>query len=298
MIFLREHEISVRVDEKGGPVSPEVELGPGENPLAKGCLIILVHGYCNDLSDARASYATFFLNCLKKGGFAASRKADLFRFYWPGDKDWGWLLRLGSYTWEIGPAKNSAEVLYRFLIDLPNVLDLYLIAHSLGNRLVLELLNLFVQRGLPAAVQLKGICMMAAAVPVAFVNVAGSLQQATTLTRTHVLFSPSDSVLAGGFPLGEIPETHAIWSEAVGLNGNPQGSWDFQKRMWVRPGKGYGHGDYWTQPETENPVSSFLKDPAATSTLIKRQATRALPPPNQPPVKILAKYRTPMRFPG
>jgi hypothetical protein len=297
MIFLREHEMSVRVNERGGPVSREVELGAGETPLAKRCLVILVHGFCNDLSDARASYATFLLNCLKKGGFAASRKADLFRFFWPGDKDWGWL-RFASYTWEIGPAKQSAEVLYRFLTNLPNVLDLYLIAHSLGNRLVLELFNLFVQRGQPAGIQLKGICMMAAAVPVAYVDLAGSLQQATTLTRTHVLFSPSDTVLAGGFPLGEIPETHALWSEAVGLNGNPGSSWDLQKLMCKGRDKGYGHGDYWTQPETEDPVSSFLKDPAATSTLIKRQATRTLPPPNQPPMKILAKYRTPVRFLG
>ena len=297
MLFLREREISVRVAEKGGPVSPQVELGPGENPLAKQHLIFLLHGYCNDFADARASYATFFLNCLAKHGFAASRKADIFRFYWPGDKDWGWL-RIGSYPWEIGPARESAEVLYRFLIDLPNIADLYLIAHSLGNRHVLELLNLFVQQGLPPAVQLKGICMMAAAVPVALVNLAGSLQQATTLTRTHVLFSPSDMVLAWGFRLGEISETHALWSEAVGLNGEPLGSWDYEKRMLDGRGKGYGHGDYWKQPETERPVSSFLKDPAATSTLIKRQASRALPPPNQPPVRILAKYGTPIRFLG
>jgi hypothetical protein len=55
---------------------------------------------------------------------------DMVRFYWPGDKSWGWL-GVFAYPLEIGPAKKSARVLAKFLRTLPSPVDLYLIAHSL-----------------------------------------------------------------------------------------------------------------------------------------------------------------------
>jgi hypothetical protein len=294
MVFLRNRELAVREEESGGPVSKEVELGPGETPVGKSSVVLLVHGYCNDLDDARESYSTFITNCLAARGVGQKRAADMFRFYWPGDKSWGFA-RFASYPLEIEHAIKSAEVLERFLRDLPQLVDLYLIAHSLGNRVVLELLRRFIDGGFPPHIQLKGICMMAAAVPVSFVRWPGGLHYAAVATNTHVLYSPGDMVLQW-FSIGELFDARTVRAEAVGLHGEPFLQWRSTKDMTYGEKKKYGHGDYWKQEETTVPVASFLDSPAATSLLMNRPRLRTLPPPNELLRRTLAKYRTPIRL--
>jgi hypothetical protein len=203
----------------------------------------------------------------------------MLRFYWPGDKSWGWL-RFASYSLEIGPAKNSARVLAKFLRTLSSPVDLYVIAHSLGNRLAMELLDDFVQRGIPPAVGLKGVCMMAAAVPVSAVRWPGCLHYASLLTHTHVLFSPGDHALRV-FPFGQVFAADSFGSQAVGLNGEPLMQWKWKQPMKTDNSKEYDHGDYWTNEETAKPVADFLNRAVPTSAVKRAIPSRSLPSANK-----------------
>lgn len=292
MVFLRNQEISVRTETKGGEVQ-EVDLGPGETVLGKSCVILLIHGYCNDLDDARESYSTFAMHCLRSKG-ASLNVENMFRFYWPGDKPWGWL-RVLSYPLEIKFARESAEALERFLRDLRHFVDLYIVAHSLGNRLVLELLKRIHAESLPPNVQLRAVCMMAAAVPVSYVAWLGDFHQAAKLTKMYVLYSPGDRVLKGAFRFGEIFDAPDLLPEAVGLNGNPLSLWWRKRKMTYGKGKQYDHPDYWRRRETTVPVTSVLTS-SARSPSRNALTSRTLPPSNQLVKRFLAKYRTPVRF--
>src|SRR5205807_6770364 len=85
---------------------------------------------------------------------------DVYRFYWPGDKSWG-PFSFASYPLEIEPAKMSAKLLAQFVANLSGpgggLIHVYLIAHSLGSRLVIELLHALTAAFSPQ-VRLEGIC--------------------------------------------------------------------------------------------------------------------------------------------
>jgi hypothetical protein len=308
MVYLRSGEISVRTAEKGGRVASRVELGPGETPVTKGRVVLLVHGFCNDLDDARESYSIFRYNLsLFKAKQPASTipTGDIFSFYWPGDKDWG-PPRFMSYFLEIAPAEESARVLARFLRDLPHVFDLYLIAHSLGNRVLLGLLDQLRRGGLPPTIQLKGACMMAAAVPVCAVRWQGSLHDASVLTYSQVLYSPADMVLRVAFPLGEAAAFDAFSLEAVGLHGEPRSQWNQTQKMRGRRSaffgllgekdRPYGHSDYWLLKETIDPVARFF-DPAAPRPIPRHLiSTHLQTPSNELIAATIGKYRAPIHY--
>jgi len=189
-------------------------------------------------------------------------------------------LRFLSYPLEIRPARNSARVLAKFLRTLSSTVDLYLIAHSLGNRVAMELLDDFVRHGVPPAVHLKGACMMAAAVPVSAVRWPGSLHYASLLTRTQVLFSPGDWTLRIAFPTGQGFAVDSFGSQAVGLNGEPLMHWNWAQPMTYR-GRRYDHGDYWRRRETAKPVADFLKRGVKTTPVKRPTPSRSLPPANE-----------------
>ncbi len=278
MILLRSGEMNVRTAEKGGAVASDVQLDPGATPLERSRLVLLIHGYCNDLADARESYGLFRANFCLAEPKAQPFATDMFRFYWPGDKSWGWL-RFASYPLEIRPARHSARVLAKFLRTLSKPVELYLIAHSLGNRVAMELLDDFVQSGVPPAVQLKGICMMAAAVPVSAVRWPGSLHYASLLTRAQVLFSPGDRTLRFAFMPGQGLSFDSFGSQAVGLHGEPLQQWKWSQPMTYGRKK-YDHGDYWRKSETAKPVADFLNR-SVPATIFKRATlSHSLPPAN------------------
>jgi len=279
MILLKSHELAVRTEEKGGSVASVLQQDPNRTALGKGRLILLIHGYCNDVADARESYSRFDTNFCGAGPVAARFAGDIFRFYWPGDKAWGWL-RFASYSLEIRPAKKSAHVLSEFLRDLGAPVELYLIAHSLGNRVAMELLDDFVQRGTPAAVRLKGVCMMAAAVPVSAVRWPGNLHYASLLARTQVLFSPGDRTLRFAFPVGQALALDSLGSQAVGLNGEPLLHWKWKQQMTYGRKK-YDHGDYWKKRETAKPVTEFLTRAVPITPAKRATPSHPLPPANQ-----------------
>lgn len=260
MIFLRDGEIAVRTNEHGGDVTQKVEYGPYVGVLAKTRIVLLIHGYCNDLMDARESYSKFVANLQDGPGLRPDWASDVVRFYWPGDKPWSFV-RFLSYPWEIKPAKESAQVLADFLRGLGHPLELYVVAHSLGNRVTLEMLEVLLKNDNPA-LRIKGVCMMAAAVPVSMVRWPGQFNFAATRLRTLALYSPGDLVLRFAFREGELLGGDALWPEAVGLNGEPCTQWKASQPMFYGNNKRYNHPDYWPQKETTLPIGNFF-DPTS-----------------------------------
>ena len=266
---LLHNELSVRIDPRGWKVRKEVQAGPDGGASGHGVVILLLHGYANTLQDARNSYGTFEGHYKEKEPESARvNLPDTFRFYWPGDSKLFKPLYHASYPTEIRPARKTAKMLEKYLRGLSpppaGVTDVFLIGHSLGNRVVLELVNRFLGGKKKESLQFKGILMMAAAVPVAKVRNGGKLHDAAKKPgKRWVLHSQSDLALKRGFPWGEIAGFDAApwpwdWPEAVGRYGNPSDNWTFNRAMFQQDGKGYGHSDYWPGMEVPPLVAGFL----------------------------------------
>ena len=131
-------ELSVRNDPVGGPVLQEVSERPKDWMLGAPRVVLLVHGFNNNQCEACEAFQDFF-DLLPRG------LAKFGRFFWPGDADFGffqWVDFL-SYPTEIPDAKESARVfaehLLRFAKLSPHT-ELFLVGHSMGCRLILEML--------------------------------------------------------------------------------------------------------------------------------------------------------------
>jgi len=264
MLFLLPKELSVRTEASGGDVALTVEHGPGGGPDGRSRIVLLVHGYDNSVKGARGAYAKFrdnFANELAQSAAGQSILADTFEFLWPGDKAWPPLLHYLSYPLEIAPARNSGKTLARFLRSLSGPggtpVSVFVIAHSLGNRVLLELLKELKQLqsvgGARGQVDIDGVCMMAAAVPVAKVEPGGELHEASVSARTCVLSSEDDTVLHLAFPPGETVAGDGFFPTAIGRFGQPKDQWHEGQPM-----PGYGHSDYWQEKATVEPVARFL----------------------------------------
>ena len=275
-------ELSVRADSAGGPVSDHVE--PATWRPVNSRIVILIHGFNNTKKAAKENYTAFTKLLAALGVPEQSTYGQVVGFYWPGDAQLGKLSFL-SYPTEMGPARRSAELLANFLIatlaprGLP--LQVILVCHSLGNRVALELIR--VLGNAPRTWGLiNGLCLMAAAVPVAMVEDISKLGRAARATRTRVLFSRSDTTLHGAFPPGETAAGEGFFPQAVGLFGNPIGLWS--DRCDLQP---YNHGDYFLGLGNDNRsavyVARFLGAGVAAPLSSVQPISRGLPPTNSIP---------------
>lgn len=284
MISLEPKELSCRTDASGGGLTPAVYPLPSEGPSGT-TLILLIHGYDNDVKSARDSYSTFVNHLQTEWNKAAVVLPNIYRFYWPGDKSWS-IFPFLSYPLEIGPAKESAGLLLEYISELRaangGIMDVFFIAHSLGNRLVMELLELVATGTLPTGVNVKAICMMAAAVPVSKVDVGGSLYAAATSTQSYVLWSTGDAVLHFAFPIGETAAGDSLFPTAVGRFGQPLNQWVIARQMiYGNKNHLYGHHDYWKRDETIPAIEQFL-DPTVPKDPPKMTiSSHMMPPPNE-----------------
>lgn len=285
------HALSLRERPAGGAVSDRVsELTP-PFPQGRRRVVLLVHGYNNTESAARRSYDLFAgdLAALGAGGRAALD--DIGGLYWPGDADLGPVSFL-SYPLEIAPAKATAERLAEYLRTLAGPAgtptEIYFACHSLGNRVLLELLDLLAAEPAPLG-HVAGAVLMAAAVPVDMVDAGGPLESGATLPgRTLVLYSRNDRVLHWAFPLGETAAGEGFFPTAVGRFGQPPGAWTERQEL-----AGDDHGDYWADPRAAARVARLLgvavpreieaaalagrKLPAATQVGRRETVTRTTP---------------------
>lgn len=289
-------ELSVRSDVAGGVVLAQVE---GSIGACGSQLVFLFHGYNDSFAVARQSYAAFLQNFPALGNPLTDKwKPAMHACYWPGDKSWG-PVSFASYAIELKPARDSAKTFADFLEQLPapaGVLDVYFIAHSLGNRVVLELLNAL--QSAKAAIQFKGFCMMAAATPVTLVETNGYLFRASKLSTTRrALYSKADTVLHFAFPLGETAALEGFFPTAIGRFGQPQSNWTTQAEMFTTAGPGYKHGDYWSDANTIPQISAFLGVPTPAAPASAEVVEHSLAAPaslaaNQIPARSLPSSRS------
>jgi pimeloyl-ACP methyl ester carboxylesterase len=255
MFFLSPSELTVRTEPSGGDVAPEVVCGSSLGLAGRSRVILFCHGYANSVDVARTSYSKFLENFISQFPMARPVETDVFEFFWPGDEPYPGISQL-SYPLQIKSAMASAKLLAEYLTSLPipatGEIEIYIVAHSLGNRVALELLKGLA--GGAVKLTLRGILMMAAAVPVEKVLAGGALHDPSLLmTRRFVLHSSSDWVLRFAFPPGETAANDGLFPQAVGRFGNPVGQWTNAKEM-----PSYGHSDYWPNPATSEMAARFF----------------------------------------
>jgi Alpha/beta hydrolase of unknown function (DUF900) len=255
MFFLFPSELTVRTEPSGGDLAPEVVCGSPLGLAGRSRIILFCHGYANSVDVARASYGKFLENFISQFPMARPIESDVFEFFWPGDEPYPGISQL-SYPFQIQSAMDSAQRLAKYLKKLPTPatgeIEIYIVAHSLGNRVALELIKGLSGGGVQLT--LRGILMMAAAVPVEKVLTAGVLHDPSLLmTKRFVLHSSSDWVLRFAFPSGETAAGEGFFPQAVGRFGNPAGQWTNTREM-----PSYGHSDYWPNQATSGMAARFF----------------------------------------
>ena len=185
-------ELSVRERDVGGPVAGEVSPRTPAPPYGRRQVVLLVHGFNVSLKKGRDAYREFEANLHGLGPAGQRILSRVCRFFWPGDSK----AKALSYPTELKPAEKSGEVLEQYLRGLRGPdggpVEVFLIAHSLGNRLMLELLRKRLDGVPEPAVHIKRICLMAAAVPVKRAKPGERYGRAAQATRTRTLFSKKE----------------------------------------------------------------------------------------------------------
>ena len=269
------NELTVREEPVGGPVRGAVrEVTP---PFAQGRrrVVLLVHGYNNTEEAARRSFGQFTKDLEQLGSSARALLPDLGGFYWPGDANLGPISFL-SYPFEIEPARKSAQRLAEYVRTLVGpggtATELYFVGHSLGNRVILEALDLLAAAPAPVG-HVVAACLMAASVPVEMVEERGPLLAGATLPGTTlILYSRDDLVLHFAFPVGETAAGEGFFPTAVGRFGQPAGVWTGRQEL-----TGDDHDDYWGDPRAVMRVARLLGAAVAWEVEAAARAGRRLP---------------------
>lgn len=250
----RVSELSVRepgVNAGGGVADAHIP-GDSDTLQGKGAAVLFVHGYNNSRSAAQGSFQGFV-----EGLEAVSGRGVLpwpvFGIQWPGDEP-NAAISAASYPSKIKVAQRAAEKIFEYLAGMFGPggapIALHVVAHSLGCRLTLELLDKLA-RGAPGAnVIISSVTLMAAAVPVGKVESDGRLRRGVeAANRACVLHSTGDSVLHWAFPAGQTAGGDGFFPTAIGRFGGPSGVWTSAASMSAN-GKLYGHSSYWMGAES------------------------------------------------
>jgi len=277
--------ISARVDNAGGPVSNTIS--PTNFSPRAPRLIILIHGYNVNRPNGEASFNAFGRLLQNHNVPELSVLGQVIGFLWPGDVDIKFIAGL-FYPMKMQAARDSAARLAEFLLALrgPNgsPMQIVLVAHSLGNRLSLEMITDLLAQPNRTWGRIEGFVLMAAAVIVRDVDTQGRLSPAAKSLRTRTLFSEADKVLHWAFPPGETAALEGFFPQAVGRFGNPFSTWT--DRFDLQP---YDHGNYFPGLMTagrldDRPaqyVAQFIGASVATTPAANQILVNTLVPPNE-----------------
>lgn len=285
-------ELSVRVDDVavGGNVRERVVERPKGWLDCAGDVVLLIHGYNNNQDEACEAFEKF--RALMPGG-----SYQIGRFFWPGDADFGYFQWMDflSYPTEIPDARVSAARLAEHLVEANKTardLKLWLVGHSLGCRLILELLEDLAGWPEDERPEIKLIMLMAAAVPVELAEDGERLYRAGELAKERlVLYSPDDVVLQWAFPAGQtlafsMGNEDAVYLEPVGRFGNPR---EFATETPADADRsGNGHADYWEDEQAAALLARKLGG-AVAGKLVKKN----LPGHTTSPSRPLLQRKTP-----
>jgi pimeloyl-ACP methyl ester carboxylesterase len=275
--------VSARTSDAGGGVSSAIH--PAGFRPRSARIVLMFHGYNVNRVAGENTCNTFASLLSKYGVTQISTFGQLVGFLWPGDEN---IRFIGSlfYPAKIAPARDSGSLMAEFLTTLRGPanqpIQVILVAHSLGNRVALELIRALQAQSNRIWGRIEGICLMAAAVPVSFVDTNGPLANAARATRSANFFSKSDTILHWAFPPGETAAGEAFFPQAVGLFGNPPGAWT--ERFDLQP---YNHGNYFSGQGTDDRsaryVAQFLGAAVSRQPSSAQPLTNNLPPPNNIP---------------
>ena len=275
--------LSARESPAGGAV---VAVRADHAMPAVSRLVVLIHGYNNTQPSASESYAAFLRNVARAAG--GIRFWTVAPFFWPGDKPWGALRGL-SYPAEIGTARLAARELRLFLAALRGPggapVEIAFVTHSLGGRLLLELLD--EARGARPSLTVSLACLMAPAVPVDRVERGGVLRAAAeTAGRAIVFHSEQDSVLRWAFRLGQAAAGEGFSSRAVGRFGEPR------RGLWsVSVPTMHAHGAYWEAATCAEEVARQLGAAPPRAIPARAIVSRAFPSRSAAPARSRASPR-------
>jgi hypothetical protein len=242
-------ELSVREKARGGAVATAAIQSPPNLLKRSRRIVLLIHGFDVDFDSAKLAYARFVRH------IPLHTSARTIWIYWPGDQTNEIWSSVG-YSLKPEVAEHSAHVIeeaiseaVRWRYPRYQPLEVSIVAHSLGCRLALELLNRITSLSGAGSLKLTFVVLMAAAVP-QFLLKAGGRFDVTKLKVARLLnfFSKDDGVLKWAFRLGQFwestanPVTWFLDRGAVGRHGlpSPVGE-NVEQFEGVR-----GHGDYWT----------------------------------------------------
>ncbi len=275
-------ELSVRVSASGTPLAEQVELRSRINdanrrrpeagsPNGRHSILLLIHGYNVSLEKARQAYESFMVALEREApnGFSL----PVYQFMWPGD-DPNKLESALSYFRNIDVALDSGILLANFLQSLHGPdggpIDVHVVAHSLGNRVLLQMLDRIASS---PNVVVRSATLMAAAVPVEFVTYNQQFFAACLVPRhSLVLHSVLDLVLAGPFRVGETLHGGTCMPNAIGWLGDPVANWTDHKSY-----NGFSHGDYWVRPGPPRQVLGLLGVATSHKTPIASIPSRSTP---------------------
>ncbi|MHB1863688.1 MAG: alpha/beta hydrolase family protein [Gemmatimonadaceae bacterium] len=260
--------------DSGGPL---VDVH-GALPPGGGAVLLLVHGYANSASAARDSWGAFLegIAAVKIGGWMPRNPTGL---QWPGDEPIAGLNQ-ASYPLKIDVSRDAARRMDAYLRAMAGPgsapLMLSVVAHSLGCRLVAELLECLAQP--PAhSVVVDRVVLMAAAVPTDRVDRGEELRAGVDWAGgICALYSEGDPVLRLAFPIGETVGGDGFFPTAVGRHGGPGATWMVTRQM-AHDGSLYGHSDYWAGPESAAAAAAFFWIPVAASVAARGTLAHGLP---------------------
>ena len=275
----RSREMFVESTSEGWTIKPKA----GETFVGYSRTVVaLVHGFNTDQDEASKAFRALRA-ALRRVGVDERVEDDIWDLYWPAfvpKGSWGWWhasvgegISRASYPWMVWRAKAIGKVFAKHLRALTaadgSAPDLFLIGHSLGCRMILEALQSEHARYL----RVRGLCLMAAAVPTAAVKPSAELGDAATLAvKTCVIFSSNDDVLFVPFRLGEFAATRE-WVEAVGRHGRPIEVW--REPDVTRLQTSLKHNDYFRGKDAHSIGPSVTATPIGE--LLGRPVARELP---------------------
>jgi pimeloyl-ACP methyl ester carboxylesterase len=191
---------------------------------------LLLPGYNSDPKSASDAFQRLFERMKCCGQPTGQWQFRSWLIHWPGYASWG--LSPGrtffsplTYPLQIPSARLAAEALKRFIDSAtPKPPILNLIAHSLGCRVALELLEAYDPYPPALKPRFLRVLLIAAAVPWDFLKHGGRLRKGTALpARLMVFYSRHDGVLTGPFRLGQTIAKEGVFPKAVGATGRPAG---------------------------------------------------------------------------
>lgn len=285
-------ELSMRNSPFGGTVrSPPVERPAGLLGRARR-LLLLIHGFNVTLCAAGCSYDKFQAN------LSLAWNSRSMSVYWPGDAETGAQGFLGrilsrsrsvaSYPAQIERAKQSARVLAKYIAKArPQVggtpkppLELSIVAHSLGCRLALQLLQQLQMLQAANILSIRLVVLMAAAVPVYLLRPNRELRDGLEASdRVLVYYSAEDKVLSTAFRPGqsvEVPFPYGWVAKERHALGRFGLSRDVPRNV-EQIQTNHDHGGYWPDDEIAQRVAMELDDGIVKGDLFRPLQLRRLP---------------------